>query len=407
MLTILVRITCARGLALGVLSTAADSCYRGGMTRVAVTVVGAGVVGLAAALSVSSLSRPVVVVEQENGPGRQTSSRNSEVIHAGIYYPGNTLKAKLCVEGSRMLYAFCERHGIPHARIGKVVVASSPYEEESIVALWRRGIENGAEGLEMLTRTELAAREPHVQGVSALLSPNTGIVDSHRLIRHLEAMAVDKGCVTLYRTRLEAVDPGPHGYIVHVKGPDQKTYSFHSTGIVNSAGLHADAVASMAGIDIDEANYRIHRVKGQYFRVRRSKQDLVRGLVYPAPEKNLTGLGIHATKDLAGSLRLGPDSRYTKDLDYDVNPSDAAVFLERSRHLLPFLAEGDLSPDMAGLRPKLQGEGEPFRDFVIHHEEDRGLPAMISLVGIESPGLTSCLSIGEFVKRILAEAGLP
>lgn len=376
------------------------------MVRVDATVVGAGVIGLACACALVRPGRHVVVLEKEAGPGRHTSSRNSEVVHAGLYYPKDSLKARLCVRGARLLFEFCARHGIAHTRIGKVVVASTHNEEASVEALRRQGEENGAEGLVMLSSSELARREPFVRGTCALFSPGTGIVDSHALIRTLESTALDRGCVILYRTRLTGVDPNPSGYTLSVEGADGRIYTFTSSVVVNAAGLHADEVASMAGIDIDSARYKIHRVKGQYFRVRRSKEHLVRGLVYPAPEAHLIGLGIHATKDLAGSLRLGPDARYTLDLDYDVDQAASAVFLESARRLLPFLADGDIHPDMAGIRPKLQAPGEPFRDFVIRHEADRGLPGLVSLVGIESPGLTSCLAVAELVERLVKDAGL-
>jgi L-2-hydroxyglutarate oxidase LhgO len=376
------------------------------MHEVDITIVGAGVTGLAVACALSDRGRQVVVVEQEPGPGRQTSSRSSEVVHAGIYYPAGSLKARLCVEGARTLYAFCDRYHVPFLPVGKVIVAASYGEEPAIEGLWRTGGENGAEGLTLLTASELRKREPHVAGVSALFSPQTGIVDSHRLIRRLEALALDSGCIILYRTRLSALDRTPKGYACRVEGPGQDSYSFQSRVLVNAAGLFADTVAAMAGIAVDEAGYRIYPVKGQYFRVRGAKQTLVHGLVYPSPEKNLTGLGIHVTKDLSGSVRLGPDARYVDTLDYDVDPAHARDFFLSAHGLLPFLDEDDLVPDTAGIRPKIQPPGTEVRDFVIRHEADRGLEGLISLVGMESPGLTACLAVGETVKGLLAEADL-
>lgn len=376
------------------------------MLHVDITIVGAGIIGLATACAVSGRGRQVVLIEQEPGPGRITSSRNSEVVHAGIYYPAGSLKSRLCVEGARMLYAFCEDHHIPFKRIGKVIVAASAREEQAVEALWNKGLENGAEGLAMLTRSELKLREPHVSGVSALFSPNTGIIDTHRLIRRLESLALSRGCTILYRTRLADIDSSPRGYACRVEGPPPEQYSFLTTALVNAAGLQADTVAALAGIDIDKASYRIFPVKGQYFRVRGKKQALVNGLVYPSPERNLTGLGIHVTKDLSGSVRLGPDARYVDAISYDVNPAHAAEFLANIRSLLPFLKIEDLQPDMAGIRPKIQPPGGDVRDFVIRHEADRGRFGLFSLVGIESPGLTSCLSIGDMVRDLLEEASL-
>jgi L-2-hydroxyglutarate oxidase LhgO len=376
------------------------------MHEVDITIVGAGVIGLAVACALSGPSRQVVVVEQEPGPGRQTSSRSSEVIHAGIYYPTGSLKARLCVEGARMLYAFCERYHVPFLPMGKVIVAASYGEEPAIEGLWRTGRENGAEGLAMLTAGELRKREPHVAGVSALFSPKTGIVDSHRLIRRLEALALDSCCALLYRTRLSGLDWTPRGFACRVEGPGRDCYTFRSRVVVNAAGLFADTVAAMAGIAVDEAGYRIYPVKGQYFRVRGAKQSLVHGLVYPSPEKNLTGLGIHVTKDLSGSVRLGPDARYVDALDYDVDPSHARDFFLSAHGLLPFLEEHDLMPDTAGIRPKIQPPGTAVRDFVVRHEADRGLEGLVSLVGMESPGLTACLAVGELVRGLLADADL-
>ncbi len=345
-------------------------------------------------------------MEKESGPGKETSSRNSEVIHAGIYYPTGSLKARLCIEGSRSLYAFCEKHTIPFQRIGKVIVATSPTEEPSIESLYRQGTENGVQGLTMITRDELHKREPYVSGVSALYSPQTGIIDSHRLIKTLEALALSQGCTVLYNSLLSGLDFTQEGFICSVETPQSQRYTFTTRSLINSGGLHSDSIAFMAGIDIPAAGYRIYPVKGQYFRIRGKKQELVNGLVYPSPEKNLAGLGIHITKDLSGSVRLGPDARYVDKIDYDVDPADAKDFLISARKLLPMLDKEDLIPDMAGIRPKIQPPGGAVQDFVIHHEADRGLTGLINLIGIESPGLTSCLAIGEMVKGLMEEAGM-
>ena len=376
------------------------------MLHMDITIVGAGIIGLAVACAVSGRGKQVVLVEQEPGPGRVTSSRNSEVIHAGIYYPKGSLKAGLCVEGARMLYAFCEKNRLPFQRIGKVIVASAIREEKAIEDLWKKGTENGAEGLSMLTRSELKLREPHVSGISALFSPNTGIIDTHTLIKRLESCALRRGCTILYQTRLEGIDRSPGGYSCRVEAPAAEHYTFLTTALVNAAGLQADATAALAGIDIDKASYRIFPAKGHYFRVRGRKQALVNGLVYPGPEKNLAGLGIHVTKDLSGAVRLGPDVQYVDTISYDVDPSLAPAFLASARTLLPFLDEEDLHPDMAGVRPKIQPPGGDVRDFVIRHEADRDLFGLISLIGIESPGLTSCLAIGDMVRDLLEGADL-
>jgi len=376
------------------------------MIHVDITIVGAGVVGLAVASALAEKGRSIVILEKESGPGKETSSRNSEVIHAGIYYPTGSLKARLCIEGSQRLYSFCERHTIPFQRIGKVIVATNPSEEPAIEGLCRQGIENGAQGLVMISRDDLRIREPHITGVSALISPQTGIIDSHRLIKTLEALALSQGCTVLYNSCLAGLDFTNKGFLCTVEAHPSGCYTFTTRALINSGGLHADIIASMAGIDVPAAGYRIYPVKGQYFRIRGRKQGLVNGLVYPSPEKDLAGLGIHITKDLSGSVRLGPDARYVDRINYDVDPAHAKEFLASARRLLPLLEEEDLMPDMAGIRPKIQPPGEKVRDFVICHEAHRGLAGLINLIGIESPGLTSCLAIGEMVKGLMEESDL-
>jgi L-2-hydroxyglutarate oxidase LhgO len=376
------------------------------MLQVDITIVGAGVVGLAVALAASGRDKTVVVLEKEPGPGRETSSRNSEVIHAGIYYPEGSLKARLCVDGAAMLYAFCDTHRIPFQKVGKVIVAPSPEEESSLEEIYRQGMKNGAPGISMITKDELNKREPHVRGTCAILSPHTGIIDSHRLIKIIEALSISKGCTIMYNTRLIGLAATNTGFTCSVEGSRSERYCFESRAVINSAGLNADTIAALAGIDIDEAGYRIYPVKGQYFRIRGTKQHLVNGLVYPSPDKNLTGLGIHVTKDLSGSVRLGPDARYVSEISYDVDPACAGAFLQSAQRLLPELVEDDLMADMAGIRPKIQPPGSQVRDFVILHEYARGLSGLINLIGIESPGLTSCLAIGKMVEGMLKEAGL-
>ena len=377
-----------------------------GMYSLDITIIGAGVVGLSIARQLSRLGKDIILLEKESGPGRGISSRNSEVIHAGSYYPPGSLKAKLCVQGCTMLYAFCAEHRIPFKRTGKVIVAASASEELSIEGLFHTAAENGVEGLRMLDKNELAQVEPHVSGHSALYSPNTGIIDSHQLTKRLEALSLMGGVSILYRAPLVGIEKDAPGFVCTVEPPGQPRYTFSTRILINAAGLESEAVATMAGIDIKQARYRIFPVKGEYFRVSGGKHRLVNGLVYPSPEKNLTGLGIHATKDLSGSLRLGPNAFYVDRIDFDVDPGHAKSFFESTHDLLPFLREEDLMPDMAGIRPKLQKPGGEFRDFVISHEADRGLTGLVTLLGIESPGLTSCLAIGDRVERMLEEAAL-
>jgi L-2-hydroxyglutarate oxidase LhgO len=376
------------------------------MQDVDITIVGAGIVGLATAFKVAEEGKTIVVLEKEDGPGKETSSRNSEVIHAGIYYPTDSLKARLCVEGASMLYTFCADHGVPFQKIGKVIVAAIPEEEPAIEKLYQQGMKNGVQDLRMITGHELKELEPHVRGACALFSPRTGILDSHRLIKRVEALCLDKGCTIMYRTRLTALEKTSQGFICSVEGPSSQSYTFSSRVVINSAGLYSDTIASFAGIDIDEAGYRIYPVKGEYFRLRANRQGLVNGLVYPSPEKNLTGLGIHVTKDLSGSVRLGPNARYVTELCYDVDPCQAGEFHRSAQQLIPSLMEDDIMPDTSGIRPKIQPPGGQVRDFVIRHEEARGLSGLINLIGIESPGLTSCLAIAKMVDGMIKDAAL-
>ena len=376
------------------------------MIKVGVTIIGAGVVGLAVARELGFCSEQVLLLEKESAPGKGISSRNSEVVHAGIYYPEGSLKAALCVEGSAMLKEYCAKTGVPLKEIGKVIVATSRKEEHALEDLCRKGMENGARDLRILSGKELKEREPNVRGTCALFSPHTGIIDSHRLVRSLEIQCLAQGAAILYRTTLFAVEKAASGFTCRARGPGGEPYSFASRVVINAAGLDADEVASLAGIDVDAAGYRIYPVKGEYFRVSPAKQGLVSGLVYPVPERNLMGLGVHATKDLSGSLRLGPNALPAQSRSYDVDPSHAQAFFESARRMLPFLEPADLSPDMAGIRPKIQRPGEPAKDFVVRHETEHGLAGMINLIGIESPGLTSCLSLGRYVADMIREAGL-
>lgn len=376
------------------------------MVGVGVTIIGAGVVGLAVARELGFCSEQVLVLEKESAPGKGISSRNSEVVHAGIYYPEGSLKAALCVEGSAMLRAYCAKTGVPLKKIGKVIVAASRKEEQALEDLCRKGTANGARDLRMLSGKELKKREPNVRGVCALFSPHTGIIDSHRLVRSLEIQCLAQGAAILYRTTLFAVEKAASGFTCRARGPGGEPYSFASRVVINAAGLDADEVASLAGIDVDASGCRIYPVKGEYFRVGAAKQGLVSGLVYPVPERNLMGLGVHATKDLSGSLRLGPNALPAKSRSYEVDPSHAQAFFESARQMLPFLEPADLAPDMAGIRPKIQRPGETVKDFVVRHEAGQGLAGMINLIGIESPGLTSCLSLGRYVADMVRKSGL-
>jgi L-2-hydroxyglutarate oxidase LhgO len=363
-------------------------------------VIGAGVVGLACARELAARGREAVLIERHERFGVETSSRNSEVIHAGIYYPPGSLKATLCAAGNRSLYEWCEAHGVPHQRLGKLIVATSADEEPKLEQIVRQAEANGVTSLRPLSAWEVRALEPHVRAVRGLWSPDTGIVDSHQLMASLLAEAEAHGCAAAWQHEVVGAERCGDGYRVTARSAGETT-TIETRLVVNAAGLDADRVAALPGLDAQGSGYRQHYARGHYFRVQPRKRHLVRHLIYPAPQA--THLGVHVTLDLAGGLRLGPDLQYLPDRkqDYEVPAGLRDTFFAAVSRYLEGLEPDDLAPDLAGIRPKLQGPGEPLRDFVIAEESGRGLPGWINLVGIESPGLTCCLTIGSAVADAL------
>jgi len=355
---------------------------------------------LAVANSLAKDDQSVLVIERHDSFGRETSSRNSEVIHGGMYYPTGSLKDILCVEGRRLLYDFCCSHNIPCKKTGKIIVATEPGEISSLEKLLQLGNANGVEDLRFLTKEEIKGFEPHVSGVAALYSPETGIIDSHRFMSCLVALAQERGAMIAYNSEFLQATKEISGYKIVVKnGVDE--LSIMARIVINSAGLDSDIVAQNAGFDLDKYQYNIHYCKGQYFRLNSAKARLLKMLIYPVPEPVSGGLGVHATVDLAGGVRLGPDDEYLKSRvqDYSVDSLCRLKFCESARNFIPFISEDDLSIDTAGIRPKLQGPGGDFRDFVISDEADKGFPGFINLIGIESPGLTASLAISRYVRE--------
>lgn len=370
--------------------------------RADVTVIGAGVVGLAIAARVAKRNRQVYVLEKNQSFGLETSSRQSGVIHAGIYYPQGSLKAQLCVAGNRSLYELCPRYDIGHKRLGKLIVAANDEESGELEAWLERGRGNGAEGLKLLSRRELKELEPNLAGVAAMLSPSSGIIDSHALMQYFIAKAVKGGAQIAYQSRVVGIEKAAEGYEVRVEDGGGES-SFITRVLINSAGLHSDKIAEMAGIDIDGAGYRLHYCKGDYFSLRGRQSTRVNRLIYPVPPSDIVGVGIHITCDLEGRVRLGPDIEYVDSLDYAIDRRQQKLFYDSVRKLLPAIDYDDLEPEMAGIRPKLQEPGGEIRDFVIRDEVGRGLPAFINLIGIESPGLTAAPAIAEYVAGLIEE----
>lgn len=373
------------------------------MEKVDIAIIGGGVVGLAAAAGLAGTyaNRTVVLLERHDKCGQEASSRSSEVIHAGIYYSPGSLRARLCVEGSQLLYEFCDYHDVGHHRIGKLIVANGPAEEATLDALFSRGRENGVRDLELLDRRGVQRLEPRVHATRALWSPSTGIVDSHGLTAALETLALRKGVSIACRHKVMGIQKAAGAYDVLHTRPDGSLGSLAASWVINAAGLYAGSIAELAGLNVDAIGCRQHWCKGEYFRIPKTRGTQVKHLVYPPPHKDLVGLGIHVTKTLDGETRLGPNAFYVDRLDYDVDESHATEFLDAVKGYLPFLRLGDLQPDTAGIRAKLQGPEEPERDFYIRHEADRGLQGFVNILGIESPGLTSCLAIGAMVAEMV------
>lgn len=364
------------------------------MERFEITVIGAGIVGLAIASEIPRGNN--LVIERHESFGKETSSRNSEVMHAGIYYPTGFLKARLCVEGNELIYNICRENNINHKMLGKIIVAVNDEEEKDLQNLYKQGIDNGVPGLRIVSKDEIKKMEPNINAISGIFSPTTGIVDTHGLMRHFELKAKGKGVTFAYGCELIGVSKIDNGYRVTVRDSDGELYDFSTRVLINSAGLDSDKVAGMLGI----TEYKLHYCKGEYFKVGGGKYKYISRLVYPHPTE--TSLGIHTVLDLQGQLKLGPNVFYVNELNYDVDSSHARELWESAHKYLPFIELEDLSPDTSGIRPKLQAEGEPVKDFVIRHERDKGLDGFINLIGIESPGLTAAPSIARYVLNLIS-----
>lgn len=367
---------------------------------VKITIIGAGVVGLAITAELSKSHGNIVVLEKHSKFGQETSSRNSEVIHSGIYYPTNSLKAKLCVEGNKMLYNFCNENDVKHSKCGKLVVATNSKEEAVLHKVLKQSRLNGVFDGIMMTQEEVKKLEPEVFCTKALYFPSSGIIDTHGLMKKLESKAVINGVSFAYNSEVACIKKDRGGYAITVK-EDSNLFTFTSEYVINAAGLDADRVAMLA--DTYQPQYKIHYWKGEYFAVRNGKNKKINRLIYPVPQTNTVGLGVHATIDLNHGMKLGPDATYllNRELDYSVEKNKQIAFLNAAKKYLPFLELKDLHPDQAGIRPKLQLPGDPFRDFIISKETESGHPNFINLIGIESPGLTACLAIAQMVNKFL------
>jgi len=357
-------------------------------------VIGAGVVGLAVARALALAGREVIVLEAESEIGMHTSSRNSEVIHAGLYYPEGSLKATLCVKGRAMLYDYCERHHVPFKRIGKLIVASDKAEREKLLAIQVQAAKNGVTDLRLVDRDEIQKLEPAVTGHCGLLSPSTGIVDSHSLMMALLAEIEAHNGVLLTHSRLQSASVALGGFRLQMEGADDE---IECKTLVNSGGLFAESVArSINGLSPGHIN-TVRYAKGHYFAYQGKSP--FQHLVYPLPTDG--GLGVHATNDMGGSARFGPDVDWIDTIDYEFDASRLDRFAESIRNYFPGLDVVKLAPGYTGIRPKLSGPGEMPHDFVIQGATTHGVNGLINLFGIESPGLTAALAIGDYVAALL------
>jgi L-2-hydroxyglutarate oxidase LhgO len=361
-----------------------------------VLVIGAGVVGLACARALADGGHDVIVAEATLGIGNGVSSRNSEVVHAGMYYPADSARAEHCIRGRRMLYDFCASHGVPHKRCGKLIVATNDAELKKIEAIHAQGLKNGVEELTFLGANATRDLEPELNAVGAMLSPQTGIIDSHALMLALQGDMEDRGGLIAFGTRVERLTPAASGWEVRIAGESEPLIV---DAVVNSAGLGAQALARATDGYPEARVPRLVFAKGNYFGY--TGRPVFKHLIYPAPVDG--GLGTHVTLDLSGRMRFGPDVEWIDEEFYAVNPARAESFYARIRTYWPGLPDDSLVPDYAGIRPKLTGPGETAADFVIETPAQHGLARLVNLFGIESPGLTSSLSIAEAVAKALRE----
>lgn len=366
------------------------------MERVDAVVVGAGVVGLAVARALALAGREVIILEAAEGIGTETSSRNSEVIHAGIYYPPGSLKARFCVAGKLALYAYCAERGVPHARCGKLLVATEENQLPKLAAIKAQAEANGVTDLQRLSAGEARALEPALRCVAAYLSPSTGIVDSHAFMLALQGDAEAQGAAIAYKSPLERGRVRDNGIMLEVGGAEPMQVLART--VVNSAGLHAPRVAaSIQGLPPAQVPPTYY-AKGNYYSLI-GRAPFSR-LVYPMP--NEAGLGVHITIDLGGQARFGPDVEWIDRIDYDVDPRRADSFYAAIRDYWPGLADGQLAPGYAGIRPKIVGPTEKAADFVVQGPRVHGVPGLVNLFGIESPGLTAALAIADYVADLLS-----
>lgn len=373
------------------------------MDRANVLIVGGGVVGCAVAEALSRRWVDIFLVEKNPKFGMATSTRNSGVIHSGIYYPKDSWKAKLCVAGNRLTKEFCVRHGVAHRTTGKLVVAKDASEEAELLALKKKGEANGVQGLRLIDAAEIHAQEPHVRGYAALEVPSTGICSAEELVHAFARVAEGQGANLVNHATVVRMEPQRDSVRVTLRIGDEEASeeeTIEARCVVNSAGLYADEVAGMLG----PRPWKIYPVRGEYCEIRGAKAELIRNLVYPLPHHDQLTMGVHFTKTLWGTTLVGPTATYVDGKEnYERGRMAVAEFAADAKTMLPEIEEQDLQLGYSGLRPKLKAPGEKgIADFVI--ETDREVPRVIQLVGIESPGLTAAGAIAGVVAGMVGEA---
>jgi L-2-hydroxyglutarate oxidase LhgO len=367
------------------------------LERVDCVVIGAGVIGLAVARALALTGREVIVVEAARTIGTETSSHNSEVIHAGIYYPKHSLKARFCVAGRQILYRYCKERNISHRACGKLIIATESSQTAALERLFMQAARNGVNDLEWLDAARVHTIEPAIRCVAALRSPSTGIIDSHALMLALQADAERAGALFVFLSPVEGGEVLDEGIALDVGGTEP--VRLLAATVVNCAGLQATRVAkSLGGFPVAKVP-GCYYAKGNYYVL--AGRSPFNSLIYPVPEQ--AGLGVHVTLDLSGQARFGPDVEWVDRIDYRVDPQRAAAFYAAVRRYWPDLRDGALQPGYAGIRPKLQGPGQPAMDFMIQGPADHGVKGLVHLFGIESPGLTGCLAIADYVVSLLQE----
>ncbi|XP_057839255.2 L-2-hydroxyglutarate dehydrogenase, mitochondrial isoform X2 [Cryptomeria japonica] len=385
-------------------------------------VIGGGVVGIAVARELALAGRHVLLLEAASGIGTVTSSRNSQVIHAGIYYSPQSLKARLCVKGRKMLYDYCALHGVPHKKLGKLIVATTESQKHALEKLQSVGIENGVTDLRMMEREEAMAMEPQLHCVKALWSPSTGIIDSHSFMLALQGEAEEHGTTFAFNTSVFRGHINENGIHLHISDTKDMCTFVHNPNapaqiiltanvVINSAGLSATSLARRFYGFPSQSIPNTYYARGCYFTLSETRKVPFSHLIYPVPEDG--GLGVHATLDMSGQIRFGPDVEWMPEIDdtacflnmfeYTVDHRRAELFYPKIRNYYPKLKDGTLRPDYSGIRPKLSGQGQPAADFVIQGKETHGIPGLVNLFGIESPGLTASMAIAEMVSVIVSQ----